>query len=127
MPESMDLHKEVVKIKNEMKDMRTTLDTSLIINKEQYMKIVDECIGRSRERVKVFLAVNGKDSVNKIAKKLNMKPQNVTRALRHLKKYNMVYISESGRYVKAHWTKVLHIEEYLKNKFSDVGLENHEK
>ena len=114
-----DTHKEIVKIKRELKDLRETVDLSLVLKPADLVEYVKKALGRSMDRIKVFLAINGKDSLKDIAKKLP--GVNVPRSSRFLEKKRLIYkLDVPGRslaYRKPHWAQVLNIEEIVRKEY----------
>ena len=114
-----ETHKEIVKIKRELKDLRETVDLSLVLKPDDLEDYVKGVLGRSMDRVRVFLAVNGKVSLKDIAKKL---PRvNVPRCSKFLEKKRLINkLDIPGRsfvYGKPHWAKVLNIDDIIRKEY----------
>jgi len=119
MPESMKLHKEIVTIKADIRDIKATQELEILLNRERYLKYVDEVIGRSKERALVFLAVNGNRTLKEISKITDLKPPNVSRSKKILEEKQLIYrIPDSGVYAKPRWVHLLNIDEYIRKKFN---------
>ena len=120
-----DTHKEIVKIKRELKDLRETVDLSLVLKPEDLIDYVKGVLGRSKDRVRVFLAINGKDSLKEISKKLP--GVNVPRCSKHLEKKRLVYkLDIPGRsfvYGKPHWARVLNVDDIIRNEYGIIANE----
>jgi len=114
-----DTHKEIVKIKSELKDLRETVDLSLVLKPADLVEYVKKVLGRSMDRIKVFLAINGRDSLKDISKKLP--GVNVPRSSKLLEKKRLIYkLDVPGRslvYRKPHWAQVLNIEEIIRKEY----------
>ena len=105
-------------IKREIKDIRTTQELDIRLNRDRYIKFVDTAIGRSKEKALVFLAVNGATKLKEIGEKTHLKQPNVSRAKKALEKAGLIYLlPESGLYAKPRWVYVLHVDEYVRQKF----------
>jgi len=121
----INTHREIVEIKTDVKDIKTTQELELRRNKQQYIEYVDSVIGDSRESALVFLAMNGKNSLKEIAQKTQLKQPNVTRGKRRLEENGLIYLlggSGNNRiYGKPRWISILHIDDHVKKKF---GIEN---
>ncbi|MBE0512883.1 hypothetical protein IBX38_07520 [Candidatus Bathyarchaeota archaeon] len=117
-------HKEIVNIKREVKDLRETVDF-LLLRPDNPIEYVTHVLGRSEDRVRVFLAINGRDSLREIAKKLP--GVNVPRCSKYLEKKKLIYkLDVPGRsfvYRKPHWAHVLNIDEIVRE---DYGITNDE-
>lgn len=111
-------HKEIVNIKKELKDLRETVDF-LLLMPDDPIEYVKQVLRKSKDRVRVFLAINGRDSLREIAKKL---PRiNVPRCSKYLEKKKLIYkIDVPGRslvYGKPHWAHVLNIDEIVREEY----------
>ena len=117
-------HKEIVNIKREVKDLRETVDF-LLLRPDDPIEYVKSVLRRSKDRVKVFLAINGRDSLREIAKKLP--GVNVPRCSKYLEKKKLIYkLDVPGRsfvYGKPHWAHVLNIDEIVREEY---GITNNE-
>jgi len=114
-----DTHKEIVKIKRELKDLRETVDLSLVLKPDDLVEYVKNVLGRSRDKVRVFLAINGRDSLKDISKKLP--GVNVPRSSKLLEKKRLIYkLDVPGRslvYGKPHWAQVLNIDDIVRKEY----------
>ena len=118
MPESRELHKEIVQIKRDIRDIKATQELDILLNKEKYMEYVNEAIGNSKERALVFLAVDGVRLLQEISKEVGMRPQNVSRAKKVLENKGLIHkLPARGIYGKPRWVKILHIENFIRRKF----------
>jgi len=117
--ENKATHKEIVKIKQELKDLRETVDLSLVLKPEELIDYVKSVLGRSMDRVRVFLAMNGKASLKDIAKKVP--GVNVPRSSKFLEKKRLIYkLDLPGRslvYRKPHWAQVLNIDDIVQKEY----------
>ncbi|RLF93524.1 hypothetical protein DRN52_06365 [Thermococci archaeon] len=118
MPESLELHKEIIMMKKDIEDIKITQELKIRQDRDKYIEYVDKVIGRSKERALVFLAVNGTRRLKEIAERTNLKPQNVSRSKKILEKSGLIYkLPDSGIYAKPRWVQILHIDEYIRKKF----------
>jgi len=112
-------HKEIVKIKRELKDLRETVDLNLLLNPKEKVDYVKEVLGRSRDKIRVFLAINGKDSLKDISEKLP--GVNVPRSSKFLEKKKLIYkMDVPGRsivYSKPHWIKTINIDDIIRKEY----------
>ena len=123
MAESPELHKEIVTIKVDIKDIKATQELEVLLNKERYIKYVEKVIGKSRERARVFLAVNGARTLKEISEITGIKLQNVSRSKKILEAHHLIYrLPDSGIYAKPRWVRILNIDEYIRQKFNIEGL-----
>lgn len=117
-------HKEIVNIKREVRDLRETVDF-LLLRPDDPVGYVKSVLGRSKDRVRVFLAINGRDSLREIAKKLH--GVNVPRCSKYLERKKLIYkLDVPGRsrvYGKPHWAHVLNIDEIVREEY---GITNNE-
>ena len=118
MPETPEMHKEIVEIKREIKDIKATQELDIRLNRDRYIAFVDRVIGNSKERALVFLAINGVRRLKEIAERTHLKLPNVSRAKKVLEREGLIYrLPETGLYAKPRWVKILHIDEYVRKKF----------
>jgi hypothetical protein len=114
-----DTHKEIVTIKRELKDLRQTVDLNLLLQPDELIAYVKKVLGRSLDRVKVFLAINGKDTLKEISEKLP--GVNVPRSSKFLEKKKLVYKMDiPGRiivYSKPHWIQTINVDEIIRKEF----------
>ena len=114
-----DTHKEIVKIKRELKDLRETVDLNLLLNPKEKVDYVKEVLGRSNDKIMVFLAINGKDSLKDISEKLP--GVNVPRSSKFLEKKRLIYkMDVPGRsivYSKPHWIKTINVDEIIRKEY----------
>lgn len=114
-----DTHKEIVKIKRELKDLRETVDLSLVLKPDDLIGYVKKTLGRSKDRISVFLAINGRDSLKDIEKKLP--GVNVPRCSKLLERKRLIYkLDVPGRsfvYGKPHWARVLNIDDIIRKEY----------
>jgi hypothetical protein len=114
-----DTHKEIVTIKRELKDLRQTVDLSLLLNPDELIAYVKKVLGRSRDRVRVFLSINGKDTLKDISEKLP--GVNVPRSSKFLEKKKIIYKMDiPGRsivYSKPHWIQTINVDEIIRKEY----------
>ncbi|MGI0013663.1 MAG: winged helix-turn-helix domain-containing protein, partial [Nitrososphaera sp.] len=78
--------------------------------------------GRSGDRVKVFLAIDGEKTVGEIAKKVKIDITNVSRRITELLDEDLVYLRRNTQKGKVYDTtrkvKILNLEKELRKKFT---------
>lgn len=127
MPDLREItHKEIVKIKKELEDLKKTQDLSISLDKDRYMGYVDRIIGRSTQRARVFLAIDGKRTLKQVEEKTEMKQPNVWQSKNALERANLIFVLSAGKhgstiYAKPHWAYVLHVDDHIREKF---GIED---
>lgn len=111
-------HKEIVNIKREVKDLRETVDF-LLLRPDDPVEYVKSILGKSKDRARVFLAINRRDSLNEIKKKLP--GVNVPRCSKYLEKKKLIYkLDVPGRsfvYGKPHWAHVLNMDDIVREEY----------
>jgi len=83
---------------------------------------VDEVVGDSKELAKVFLAINGKDSLEKISKRLRMPLKKIQQNSEILEKNKLIFIldmppGKSIVYAKPHWIRFKNIDDHIRVRF----------
>ena len=119
-------HKELVKIKKEVEDLKKTQDLSIRLDKDRYLKYVDRIIGKSTQRARVFLAIDGKRTLKDVGEKTGMKQPNVWTSKNTLERAGLIFALGGGKcgsiiYAKPHWVYVLHVDDHIREK---LGIED---
>jgi len=114
-------HAEIVKIRNELEEIKEELYDRWHEDKNTYLKRVDEALDNNQLRVRIYLAIDGIKSVKEIELEVKAPHVSVWRAFRHLEKRGLTRKvgSKSGSpiYAKRPWAKVLSIDEYVMEKY----------
>lgn len=116
-------HAEIVKMRNELEEIKEELRDRWHDDKERYLKRVDKALGNNRLRIRVFLAIDGIKSVKEIEDEIKEPHVSVWRAFQHLKREGIAKKigSKSGSpvYIKKPWVKSLCIDDYVINKYPE--------
>jgi predicted transcriptional regulator len=116
--------KDVREIKWRVEGIEKSVDLLVRANRAQIIQDLMEFFGRSRERVNVFLNIDGEKTVNQIAQNMQMKPPNVSRRITELQDEGLVEIKKFTRqgyiYEKTEKVRILNLEKILRKKFSIV-------
>jgi len=83
---------------------------------------VDEVIGESKELARVFLAINGKDSLEVISKKLGIPIKKVQQSSEILEENKLIFKfnippGKSVVYSKPHWIRFQNIDDHIRVRF----------
>lgn len=115
------MEKDVREIKWRVEGVEKSVDLLVRANRDQIIKDLMRFFGRSKERVNVFLNINGEKPVNQIAKNLGMKLPNVSRRITELLDEGLVKIEKITKqgyiYEKAEKVRILNLEKILRKKF----------
>jgi len=105
--ESIELFREIVKIKR-LQDTHAKLLSLIVTDKREQLvdRLVKEVFGTSRNRARVYIAVDGVRKVSQIASLLRMRTTNVSRELRTLASRQLVERDDNHVYYKT-------VEDYL--------------
>jgi hypothetical protein len=122
MPETVDTAKEIVKIRRDIQDVKYSQDADMQVNRERYLKLVDDTLAGNPIRIKVFLAVDGLRSRREIQGVVGEIQSTVWRAIDLLESkglINQLEETKSGSpiYAKPRWARTLRIEDYVKDKW----------
>ena len=125
MSDSKILEK-LIRIDNRTDSMRHSLDWLVRANEPQLKDTLVAAFGKSKVRVQVYLALDGKKNVNDLAQALRLVRENVSRELAWLKKKGLIEpIDADGRgtiYKRAQLDSIIHLSEQLAQQF---GLDKH--
>ncbi len=132
MPETPDTAKEILKIKQDIKEIRQSQEVSQHINRDKYEKLVSDTLKGNSIRVLVFLEVDGIKSRKEIQEKIHGTQPTVWRAIEHLDSHGLIYDTERTKggspiYAKPQWATSLRIDDYVKKLFpmeENKGSEN---
>lgn len=122
LPETPQTHKEIVKIRREIEDIKRSQEADMQLNREKYERLVSLTLGRSEIRARVFLAVDGLKSRKEIQDEMGGSQTAIWFALDTLERYGLVIKLESSKrgspvYGKPRWTHVLRIDDYVRSQF----------
>lgn len=113
--------KDVREIKWKVEGIEKSIDLLVRANREKITEDIMLFFGTSRDRVNVFLNVDGAKTVDQITKDLNMKKPNVSKRITELQNEGLIVfkkITKSGYiYAKTEKVKVLGLEKKLRKKF----------
>jgi Fic family protein len=116
-------HAEIVKMRNELEEIKEELYDRWHDDKERYLKRIDKALDNNKLRVKIFLAIDGIRSVKEIEAEIKSSHAGIWRAFQHLFKEGIVRKigSKSGSpiYAKKPWVKSLRIDDYVKEKYQE--------
>ena len=121
--ESDEVAKDIREIKWHQEAIDSSMELLIKANRDAILSEIMKFFGRSKRRAEVFLAVDGKRTVEDIAELLSMKGPNVSRELTKLKEEGMIEIkriTKEGYYVykKRRVDKILGISQKLRRKFN---------
>ena len=122
MPETIDTAKEVVKIRRDIQDIRHSQDADMQLNREKYLKLVDDVLTGNHTRIKVFLAVDGLRTRKEIQDEAEGSQPTVWRIIDLLEGKGLIVQLEETRggspiYAKPRWVRTLRIDDYARNKW----------
>jgi hypothetical protein len=117
-------HAEIVKIRNELEEIKEELYDRWHDDKESYLKRVEKALDNNPLRVRIFLAIDGVRSVNEIEAEVKSPHTSVWRAFQHLHKEGITRKigSKSGSpvYSKKPWVKVLNVDDHVREKYPET-------
>jgi predicted transcriptional regulator len=116
------LEKDVKEIRWRVEGVEKSVDLLVRANRPEIIADVMKFFGRSRDKVKVFLEVDGEKTVEAITKKLKMQKPNVSPRITELKDQGLIElkkITSQGYhiYAKTEKVKILDLERELRKKF----------
>jgi len=122
MPETADTHKEIVKIRRDIEDIKRSQEADMQLGRQRYEELVSRTLAGNEIRIRVFLAVDGLRSRKEIQDEVGGSQPTVWRAIDHLESNGLIMKLESTRggspvYGKPRWVHVLRIDDYVREKF----------
>ena len=122
MPETPETAKELLKIKQDIIEIRQSQEVSQHINRDKYEKLVSDTLTGNSMRVRVFLEVDGIKSRKEIQEKVNGTQPTVWRTIEHLNSHGLIYDTERTKggspiYAKPQWAKTLRMDDYVRLNF----------
>jgi len=116
------MEKDVGEIKWRVDGIEKSVDLLIRANRKQLINDLLEFFGRSKDKVKVFLKIDGEKTVDQITKELEMKKPNVSKRITELQDEGLVKIKGITRqgyvYEKTEKVRILNLEKILRKKFS---------
>jgi len=94
---SSSMERDVREIKWRVEGSEKSIDLLVRANRKQITDDLLEFFGKSQERVRVFLAIDGEKTVDAIAKSLNTVPAHVSRRITELKDEGLIGIKRATR------------------------------
>jgi DNA-binding transcriptional ArsR family regulator len=111
------VEKDVREIKYKVEAIEKSVDLLVRANRREIIEDLMTFFGKSRERVKVFVAIDGEKSVNQIADEIKVRPQNVSRRLTELEREGLSRLKRtdgaSKVYEKTEKVAILNLEKVL--------------
>ena len=122
MVESEEVARDIREIKWHQEAIDSSMELLIKANRDTILAEIMNFFGRSKRRAQVFLAVDGKRTVEDIVQLLDMKSPNVSRELTKLKKEGLVEIKRITRegyyvYKKRRVDRILGISRTLRKRF----------
>jgi predicted transcriptional regulator len=115
------LERDIREIKNRVTGLDNSVDLLIRANRKEITADLMDFFGRSGDRVRVFLAIDGEKTVGEIAKQVKIDITNVSRRITELFDEDLVYLkknSQKGKiYEMTRKVKILNLEKELKKKF----------
>jgi predicted transcriptional regulator len=113
--------KDVREIKWKVEGIEKSVDLLVRANRGQIIEDIIGFFGKSRDRVNVFLNIDGEKTVDQITKDLEMKKPNVSKRITELQNEGLIGIKKITRkgfiYEKTEKVKILNLEKVLKKRF----------
>lgn len=122
MPETSDTAREIINIKRDVRELKQAQEVSAHLNREGYIRLVQDALTGNPLRIRVFLEIDGLKSRKEIQAKVGAMQVAVWRAFDHLEKNGLIYPLEETKagsqiYAKHQWVKTLRIDDYVRTNF----------
>jgi DNA-binding MarR family transcriptional regulator len=115
------LEKDVKEIKWKVEGMEKSIDLLVRANRKEIIADIMQFFGKSKERVRVFLEIDGEKTVGQLSDALGMKPENVSRRTTELDNEGLIQVKKTTRdgkvYEKTDKVKILNLDKLLRKEF----------
>lgn len=116
------LERDIRAIRYKVDGIDKSVDLLLRANRKEIVDDLLDFFGKSKDRINVFLTVDGERTVNQVTAKLRpMKQPNVSSRISELVKEGLIYVKKTTKegiiYDKTDKVKILNLEKSLKKKF----------
>jgi predicted transcriptional regulator len=119
------MEKDLREIKAKVEGIDKSVDLLVRANRKQIIEDLMAFFGKSKDRVKVFLAMDGEKSVNQIANELGMKVQNVSKRITELDREGLIrfkkLIGHSKIYEQTEKVAILNLKKEIEKKFGELA------
>jgi len=117
------LERDVKQIRYKVEALDASVDLLLRANRSEITKDLMDFFGKSKDRIKVFLAVDGEKTVNALVESLKpMLRNNASARLTELAGEGLIHVKKSTKhgkvYDKTEKVRILNLEKHLKKKFN---------
>ncbi len=124
MPETIDTAKEIIKIKQDIRDVKQSQEADMHLNRAKYEEMVSRALSGNPVRIKVFLQIDGLKSRKEIQDAVGEIQSTIWRAIDYLESHGLVFALEitkggSPVYDKMRWIKTLRLDGYVKKTLGD--------
>ncbi len=117
--------KDIREIKYKVDAIEKSVDLLVRANRKPILDDLLSFFGKSNERVKVFLAVDGEKSVSQIAQQLTLRPQNASRRISELEREGLITVKTTSGptkiYAKTEKVRLLGLERQLEQRLLGQG------
>lgn len=118
------MEKDVREIKYRVDGIEKGMDLLLRANRKQILEDLMTFFGKSEERVKVFLAIDGEKPVNQISEELKIKGPNVSRRTSELEREGLIRVKQTAGHSKIYEqtekVAILNLRKELQKKFGEL-------
>ncbi len=116
------LERDVREIRYKVDGIDKSVDLLLRANRKEIINDLMDFFGKSKDRINVFLAVNGERTVTQITRHLKpMQQPNVSKRTGELIEQGLIYVKKSTKqgiiYAKTEKVNILNLEKELRKKF----------
>ena len=113
--------KDIKEIKWKVEGIDKSIDLLVRANRKEIISDIMQFFGKSKERVRVFLEIDGERTVGQLSDSLGMKSENVSRRITEIADEGLIQVKKVIRagkiYEKTDKVKVLNLEKLLRKEF----------
>jgi DNA-binding transcriptional ArsR family regulator len=123
--------KDIKEIKWKVEGIDKSIDLLVRANRKEIINDIMQFFGKSKERVRVFLEIEGEKTVGQLSDSLGIKTENVSRRLTELTDEGLIRVKKVTRagkvYEKTDKVKVLNLEKLLRKEFKIAETQSEKK
>lgn len=127
-PETPETHKEIVEIKNEVRDIKQTQDAEIHQNRAKWEKLLFDTLDDNSEMMRVLLSVDGAKSAKDIEKETRIYHMKCWRLLDKLERNGVIFRLEATKqgsptYLTSRWYRLLRLQDDVQRKVMSLPQE----
>ena len=129
MPETPEVHKEIIEIKREVREIRQAQDAIFHQDRKKWEDHLFKVVQNNSDALRVLLAIDGTKSAKDLEKECGLKRMKCWRILHKLENGGIISKLEETKkgsliYIKRRWYMVLRLDDQVSKKLSSGSLQS---